>query len=333
MPHVPNRRLVWIARLVFYPAALALIALALHARLADAGADGGAGFVPVAPALPPTPVTLAGPGAHGDPVTATVRAGVPTELELPMHFRCTPGRGDVWAVFTQTPDTVAGGRLRIDHRAVATTWPSGWRGRTDLQLSGTYTAKSITATLRGRLTLHSGGGRTARCRAKPVRFVLREPHARRRGSTAQGERIFVTLVGRNVQMLSTVMRVTCRGPAAANVGRKVWWTRVVRAGSGRLRGARTTTAIQQTATVTGGGDGTEFWVDAEDLPERATAGDGDRTTAFSQADVRLDARGVLRGRLFTTLTLPATGPGQGGTCQTPPGGVSFALPGRPAAGR
>jgi hypothetical protein len=333
MPHVPDRRLVWIARLVFYPAALALIAVALHARLADAGADGGAGFVPVRPPLPPTPVTLAGTGAHGDPVTATVRAGVPTELELPMHFRCTPGRGDVWAVFTQTPDTVAGGRLRIDHRAIATTWPSGWRGRTDLRLSGTYTATSITATLRGRLALRSGGGRTARCRAEPVRFVLREPHARRRGTTTQGEKVFVTLVGRNVQMLSTVMRVTCQGPAGT-FGRKLWWTRVVRAGFGRLIGPRTPTAIQQTATVTGGSDGTEYWVDAQDLPERTTAGDADRTIAFSQADVRLDAHGVLRGRMFTTLTLPATGPGQGGgTCQTPPGGVSFALPGRRAAGR
>ncbi|HWI74786.1 MAG TPA: hypothetical protein VNT55_22685, partial [Baekduia sp.] len=331
MPHAPNRRLVLIVRLVFYPVAIGLIAVALHARLADA--DGGAGFVRVLPAPPPSPVTIAGTGAHGDPVTATMLQGKPTGMAVPVHFRCTPDRGDVWAVFDETPDTATGGRLRIDDRDIATTWPSGWRGRTDLRVSGTYTATSITATVSGRLTLHAGHRPVARCRARAVRLVLAKAKAQeRRGSNAQGELVYVRLVGRNVQQLSSILHVACRGGDAAPAVRTVYWLRVVRAGSGRLHGPTTSTTIRQTAAVTLDGAG-GITLGLDDLPERANAGDSGENAASNQADVRLDAHGVLRGRISSTVTLGGGGAGQGTVCQTPAGGVSFALPARPAAGR
>jgi hypothetical protein len=329
MPHVPSRRLAWIVRLVFYPVAIALIAVALHARIADAdGDDAVGGGIAFAPQIPPSPFTVAGVASHGDPVTALLGVDGPTELTLPVHFRCTPQLGDVWAVFTETPKILAGRRLRVDHRNIRTTWPSGWRGRTDLRVSGTYARTSLTATLRGRLKLVAGA-RHATCRAKPVRFVLRKPRAERKGRNAQGELVFARLVGRNVQQLSTVMRVTC--PDVNGAAPATWsmaWTRVVPAGSGRLRGAGTATTLRQTVAVKlelgmWGMDKTS------DLPERRTAGDGDQAIATNRADVRLGADGVLRGRLSSRVALPATGAGQGVVaCTTPPGGVAFALPGR-----
>lgn len=165
---VPSRRQVWIVRLVFYPLAIGLIAIAWHQRQARAGEDGAA--------RPVVRAVLSGT-AGIDRATADLADGRLRDLRLPLHFRCVPELGDVWAVFQRfevAPGGDAGGddgRVRARVTQGDTTWPSGWFGVADVAVDGRLRDGRLRGTASGRLTLDANGVR-AECRAAAVPVAL-----------------------------------------------------------------------------------------------------------------------------------------------------------------
>jgi hypothetical protein len=143
MGTAPHRRLEWLVRLVFYPAAIALIALAWHERQASADDDGARPAVRV--------IELVGGTSQGLGVVAHVAGRRPTTLRADLDFACPSGSpqdfqrlnyGDVVSgarevaaagahVVTDThlDHALVGGRpavvrVRSDSRA----GPTSWRG-------------------------------------------------------------------------------------------------------------------------------------------------------------------------------------------------------------
>jgi hypothetical protein len=178
MGPTPNRRLEWIVRLVFYPAAITLIALAWHERQASAD-DGGQPVTAPAP-WRVTRTFYTGSTGQGMEMTGQTVDGRPGELSMALRFTCRPWVGDVWATYVRQSadrprDLASSFALRLRHYGIATTWPSGWRGTTDLAVD--LDATSSGAGLRGRMSadlrLVSPIGRRARCHTGPVTFALR----------------------------------------------------------------------------------------------------------------------------------------------------------------
>lgn len=206
---MPTRRAVWIVRLVFYPLAIGLIALAWHQR--QAGADD------VAPARDALP-QLGGLTAEGEAVSARLtRDGEPFALNLPVHFRCTP-RGiadnDFWVTYWSqradgAHDRVGGGRLVLHHRGIATTWDDGWSGTSDLDVDARYAGTRLTGTIRARLRLRVQGAARARCVTDAVAFSMTPREPPRVVRTSQSGPASLALEGDDVRALAVRYLANC----------------------------------------------------------------------------------------------------------------------------
>lgn len=205
-----DRRLVWAVRLVFYPVALGLIALAWHQH--RAGAED-------APAPPPVVTWWTGT-ANGEPAALAVVDGRPRTLRAPLHFACTPQLGDVWAIYAETLDA-RDGRVRVRERGADTTWDSGWIGTTDLDLDGRYDPRSMVASFAGRMALDANGV-PASCRATRVGVSLNRPPGAS-GRTSQNEWVAVEARDGRVTAFSVALSVGCDD----GVGRRLVWTPVL----------------------------------------------------------------------------------------------------------
>jgi hypothetical protein len=320
VPAPPNRRLVWIVRLVFYPVAIGLIALAWSQRHVEA--DRGRG-----PALS----QLVGVGVRpGSLPFANLVDGRPVELHLPVSFRCSPDVGDVRADYTQRPgaaDLVAG-RLRLRTRGIETTWPSGWTGRTDLDVDARASATSLTGTVRARLKLDAGG-RAATCASGAVPLRLSPPTSPLTGRTAQGELMSVSVEDGRVRLFLTTVWVSCvarRG--GAPVTRPLIFAKTVTSPEGALP-SRAPIAI------------TALWRPKAGRDRKITMGPETTAAAYARDEtagvvkgrltIRRDGHGGVLGRLDSWVALPGGGPAPDPDdeyCVTRPSGVRFALPAR-----
>lgn len=173
MGTAPNRRLEWIVRLVFYPAAIALIALAWHERQASAD-DGGGGKV----------VRLVGRTSQGEVMTGELRDGRPDRFAVRVRYHCPSGstqpdyvHNDVHGL--RDPDRVDGDRVRtrVDDFAQRELRP-GWSGTYTIHTDGRFTATSWRGTVTAvddYIYNYPHGARTfaLTCRSGTVRFVLR----------------------------------------------------------------------------------------------------------------------------------------------------------------
>jgi hypothetical protein len=289
---MPNRRLVWIVRLVFYPLAIGLIALALHERAANAEGDGGRRVV-TTPAPPSRATWLTGSIGAGEPATARVDGAVPT-LTFPLHFRCTPDLGDVWATYPAVP---AG-----THR-VSTSWPAGWVGLAALTIDVHHDDRTLTGTVSARMRLHADGV-VADCRVDRAPLTLARADGRA-GHTTQDDTVRADVHDGRVTTFSAGLRVTCDDGRR----RHLVWAPAIAAGEG--------SPVRRTWLPVGQED------DLLLRPEAATAtidsGFGDTTLTYA-----VDEDGAVRGTLTTSVRLPGA---RGATCVTPAGGVTFTVPG------
>jgi hypothetical protein len=208
-----DRRLVWAVRLVFYPVALALIAVAWQQHRAGADDGGTAAPAPV--------VWWTGTTGRGDPATLAVVEGRPRTVRVPLHFACTPELGDVWAVYTERLEVRDGRRVLVRDRGSDTTWDTGWIGSTDVDLGGRYDDDVLTAALSGRMALDANGVQ-ADCGAARVTATFRRPPGRR-GTTAQHEWVAAETRDGRVTAFSILLAVDCDD----GVGRRLVWEPVL----------------------------------------------------------------------------------------------------------
>jgi hypothetical protein len=170
MPDAPRNRAVWIVRLVFYPAAILLIVLALHERSAHADGDDAVAFRPTAPwrfADATFDGILDQVDGRVEPIRLWFRphAGVLRIETVTVTFGCTPDVGPIWAVYDQV-----GGTLPL-HARVDTEWPTGWKGVTDLRVDARGDVHTIVGTLRATVAI-ARGPQHAVCQTGPLPFSL-----------------------------------------------------------------------------------------------------------------------------------------------------------------
>lgn len=289
-PTPPSRRAVWAIRLVFYPVALGLIALAWHQRHADADV----------PAVSPAPerTLLAGTTGRGDPASARYRDGRPDRITFPLEYRCTPDLGQrVWATYIEPAEAGDDGRVRARERGTATTWAGGWFGQTTLDLDGRYDDDRLTGTVSARMRLDADGVR-ADCRTGRVALdVARSPG--RKGTTSQGEPVVADVSGGRLAAFSVGLHLTC-----SDRPRHAVWAPPASAIHG-------TTVRQDVRPV---GHEVEVLLAPITTP-------GEDEPSIVEAQVSTSADGTIRGTVVAALSLPDDGP----ACWTEPADVAFTL--------
>jgi hypothetical protein len=289
-PSPPNRRAVWIVRLVFYPVALGLIAVAWHQR--HAAADD---------ARPRTSdwAMLAGRTANGDPATARYRDGRPDRITFRLLYACTPDVGwPVWATYVERP-VAADGRVRVRDHGSLTTWSNGWVAETTLDVDGRYDDDRLTGAVAARMRLDANGVRSD-CRAERLGLdVARSPGAK--ASTVQGEPVTARVVGGRVAAFSIGLQLACSDHDERHV---VWAPPITpRDGTAITRDVR---AIGRQYEVLLG-------------PVRATTSGGARSGTMSARFTAVSG-GAVRGTAEADLPLD-----DGTACGTPTGGVPFTV--------
>jgi hypothetical protein len=168
-----DRRLIWIVRLVLYPAAVALIALWWHGHRAPAAsADVDEG------------TALSGRTSQGEPMTAWIRDGAPRRFRVLVHYTCPADRPEL-ANYSLPEEHLLGGDDQIEPHAMVTDvrgWRyrhrNGWDGVLALHTSARWSPASWEGTLDATVTLRYPGAPVAVCESGPVKFTLR---ARRAG--------------------------------------------------------------------------------------------------------------------------------------------------------
>lgn len=212
-----HRRLVWLCRLVLYPLALGLIAVAWHQRHANAD-DGDGGVAP-----PREAVTAFLTGTAGaDPAAAAVVDGRPVDLAFVLHYRCVPDLGDVWATYSGVP--TEGGRWRVRLRDRETSWASGWLGEADIVVDGGPAGDGrVRGTVSARMALDADGVH-ALCRSGPRPLALDRIAGGPHGATSQQMPVQVALDGRGRPVaLSVALVLWCDDVRTRRV---VWATRL-----------------------------------------------------------------------------------------------------------
>jgi hypothetical protein len=161
-----GRRLLWF-RLVFYPLAIGLAALALwHGRAP--GDDFG----------DPT-ASLVGSTSQGEPISVSLAGVRPVAFSTHLRTSCPTGRHrgyDWWpAAGEPVPFHVDGSRLRVretgDRR-----WSGGVRSHLMSTLDATVGAGRANGTLRGAETITWPDGKTMTCSTGPIRFSATLQH-------------------------------------------------------------------------------------------------------------------------------------------------------------
>jgi hypothetical protein len=155
-----DRRLRWTVRLVLYPIAIALIAVAWHQRHASAEA-------PTRPLVPTPPTWWEGRTTQGRLVAAERIGSTVIRLKIMMVYRCEIGHAELWSLF---------GAASFRHHGPAATADFRNAGIYGGDLRGTMTSTVRTdagAQIRGAATGAAAvHGPRRRCATGPVAFRL-----------------------------------------------------------------------------------------------------------------------------------------------------------------
>jgi hypothetical protein len=320
--------MVWIVRLVLYPAAIALIAVALHKRSAEAE-----------PARESPMAIFATPVAHTDQGHELEAATVGDRarwLRVPVDLRCPSGLADLAIRIEQRVagapgDVVADAALRARRDGLAFRWPDGSRVRVTTRLQATFDGASARGTLWVSAVLTPRGRPAVTCRSGAVRFTpgalnpdlkrWAEPVLADRGLVTGSAPFHVDLAGRSgdggtaaasvaageLRTLRVWHRLTCVSPTGAQVRARGWFWADVRG-------------------FAQNDDGRVFALWGAGTPYRWRGHPG--ATASMRLVGRLHARS-LRGTLSVAVR-PRGGAGRA-TCHAT--AVPFTLRARPTAGR
>ena len=293
-----DRRLVWLVRLLLYPASIALIVAALHER--------GAG------ARTPDSVALAGATGQQRRITATLEDGRPADLLADVGLTCPRGRRDLaglWVRYQERIDPARSpraGLLRVRHAGVVFHWADGRRGTGTVEIDAHGDGASLRGTLRVRLLMQVPAGAT--CRSGAVPFVLRRQRTLS-GQTTQGQRMIATVAGGRVITFRTRIEVEC-GNRSGWEGRIVVWSADVPPAPVSAPGR--TRFVEEWRPVTGADGLIRSGGPLPSGAQRSRAGAG-------TSGLAAEARGAtLRGQLFTSIALPG-----GSACRAD--GVRFTL--------
>lgn len=289
-PSPPSRRAVWIVRLVFYPVALGLIALAWHQRHARAAGEEGEG-------RPVTWALLTGTTQQGMPASGRHGDGRPDWVAFPIQYRCDQDVGrSVWVLFQKRPQVDRDGRVRLHDRDDSWTWDSGWTGTTTVDLDGHYDDRGLTGMVSAQLELDANGVHTT-CRADDFRLDLRTAPGRA-GTTSQDEPVAVDVARGRVRAFSAGLKLTCTD----HWRHVVWSPEIDRVDGGDF---------WQSVRVWAGGTNEILLVGAAQ---------NDATGTF-QASLTGLTGDKLSGTVQGTIKLWQDGP----SCATPPDGVPFTI--------
>jgi hypothetical protein len=320
--------MVWIVRLVLYPAAIALIAGALHKRSAEAEP---ARESPIA--FFATQVASTDQGHELKAATVGDRA---RWLRVPVDLRCPSGLANLAITIEQRMggaprDVVAGATLRARRDGLVFGWRDGSSVRVATRLQATFHGASARGTLWVSAVVAPFGRPAVTCRSGAVRFtpgalypnlkrwagpVLADRvlvtgpallHVDFAGRTGDGGAATATAAGGELRTLRAWHRLTCVSPTGARVRARGWfWTDVTAFAQGR-----------DDRLFASWGPGTPYrWQGHPDA------------TASMRLRGRLDAMS-LRG----TLSVAVRPRGDAGPATCRATDVPFTLRARPAAGR